>query len=258
MDEPRLDTFRVVLCGAEGPQNVGAACRAMKAMGLGRLSLAACPSFDEVAVRTQALHAFDLYESAERFETLREALAGSSLAAGFTRRTGRRRKEAVRVDDFAAGLAGAPGREVALVFGNERSGLSAEELDLCDMAVSIPTSEAFPSLNLSHAVQVACWELRRSLLSTPSPATQQAIGARPAPGTRCGPTAASRSMVEATASRMADALEEAGLYRLAGREDAESFLRSVLARAALGQGELERVLAVTERLAALSRKLTAP
>lgn len=252
MDEPRLAMVRVVLCGAEGPQNVGAACRAMKSMGIERLSLAACPPFDEVAVKTQALHAFDLYESAERFETLREALAGASLAVGFTRRTGRRRKDAVRVDDFAAGLAGGPAREVAFVFGNERSGLSAEELDLCDMAVAIPTSEAFPSLNLSHAVQIACWELRRNLLASFPPV------ARPEPSPRDGSTMASRARVEAVASGMADALQEAGLYRLAGREDAESFLRSVLARAGLSLGELERVRSVTERLAALSRKRPAP
>lgn len=239
MDESRLDRVSVVLCGVEGPLNVGAACRAMKTMGMARLALAACPEYDTVEVRTHALHAFDLYEGAERYPTLGAALAGASLAAGFTRRTGRRRKEPLRVDEFAAWLAAAPARDVALVFGNERSGLSAAELDLCDLSVAIPASEAFPSLNLSHAVQLACWELRRSLL----------------PAAITGPSvAASRARLEAEARGMADALQEAGLYRLAGRDDAEAFLRSVLARAGLGEGELERIVSVTRRLAALSRK----
>jgi tRNA/rRNA methyltransferase len=48
---------------------------------------------------------------------------------------------------------------VAVVFGNEVTGLEFKDLALCHEVVAIPSSEAFPSLNLSHAVMVIAYEL---------------------------------------------------------------------------------------------------
>lgn len=239
-----LEGVGVVLCRAEGSINVGAACRAMKSMGVSRLALAGCPDYDEVEVRTHALSAFDVYESAVRYPGLREALAGYALAAGFTRRIGQRRKENVDVETFAAGLAERGAGRVALVFGNERDGLSDAELALCDEAVSIDSSDMFPSLNLSHAVQIACWELRKRFRGdgTGDPGR--------------GRAAASKASTEAAARNMADALQRAGFYKIAGRPEAEAFLRSVAARAALSEAELERFSAMFVKLGALSSSLS--
>ncbi len=236
-DGTRLEGVAVVLCRVEGSINVGAACRAMKAMGVTRLLLVDCPEFDLVAVRTHALLAYDVFEAAERFGSLREALSGFSLAAGFTRRVGQRRKENVAVEAFAAALAERAGAATALVFGNERDGLSDGELSLCDEAVSIATSELFPSLNLSHAVQIACWEIRKSV-SHPVSAEQRAV--------------APRSSIERAAGEMANALQAAGFYKIAGRPEAETFLRSIAARAALSDTELERFSSMFVKLGALS------
>jgi len=218
-DDPAPGAVAVVLCRVEGSINVGSACRAMKAMGITRLVLAACPVYDDVAVRTHALQAWDVFAAAERYATLQSALAGFSLAAGFTRRVGQRRKENVALESFAAMLAGRGGAPAALVFGNERDGLSDAELALCDEAVGIASSALFPSLNLSHAVQIACWEVRKALL-----AGQPGAVAR---------IAAPRSSTQKAAMDMADALQAAGFYKIAGRAEAESFIRSVAARAAL-------------------------
>lgn len=240
-DDPAPGAVAVVLCRVEGSINVGSACRAMKAMGITRLVLADCPAYDEVAVRTHALQARDVFESAERHATLELALAGFSLAAGFTRRLGQRRKENVALESFAAMLAGRGGAPTALVFGNERDGLSDAELALCDEAVGIATSGMFPSLNLSHAVQLACWEVRKALLA----------GA--ADGYRL---AAPRIATQRAAKDIADALQAAGFYKLAGRPEAESFIRSVAARAALSESELERFSSLFFKLGALP--FTAP
>jgi tRNA (cytidine32/uridine32-2'-O)-methyltransferase len=56
------------------------------------------------------------------------------------------------------------GREVALLFGNERSGLDNDELSVCHAMVRIPSVEEFSSLNLAQAVQLMAWELRMALL----------------------------------------------------------------------------------------------
>ena len=146
----RASRFAVILCRAEEGGNVGSACRAMKTMGVSRLVLAGCPDYDEGRVRMMAVHAFDVYESAERFPDLASALAGFSLSGGFTRRRGEKRKAfSHSVEGFAAFALGRQGGDAALVFGNERTGLTELELGLCSLAVHIPSSEEFPSLNLS-------------------------------------------------------------------------------------------------------------
>ncbi|HUW69663.1 MAG TPA: RNA methyltransferase [bacterium] len=225
-DEEIRDTLVVVLCRVEGAMNVGAACRAIKTMGFSRLVLADCPQHDETEVRTHALHAFDVYEAAARYGTLSAALEPHALVAGFTRRTGQRRKDNVSVDAFARSIATRAGGSVALVFGNERDGLSDPELALCDVAVSIPTSPLFPSLNLSHAVQIACWEARKVLASADGYAEAR--------------LPVSRARIDSVSRDIVAALQSAGMFKMAGRPEAESFVRSVVARAGLSQAELER------------------
>jgi TrmH family RNA methyltransferase len=231
-------SIAVVLCRVEGAMNVGATCRAMKTMGLTRLVLADCPIHDETTVRTHALQAFDVFSSAEHHTTLREALSPFSSVAGFTRRTGQWRKDNIGVQDYAARLAGRSETQVALVFGNERDGLSDAELSQCDEAVSLDTSGLFPSLNLSHAVQIACWEVRKAL-----------SGSSLAAGVR---VCANHAATESAARQMADALQSAGFFKIAGRPEAEIFLRSIAARAALSDAELARFTAFFVKLGAVS------
>ncbi len=223
MEEPELSGFAVVLCRAEEGGNVGSSCRAMKTMGLSRLILAGCPEYDEDRVRMMAVHAFDVYEASERFPDLESALAGFSLSGGFTRRRGERRKAfSLSVQDFAALAGRRPLGEVALVFGNERTGLTEGELALCSLATHIPSSEAFPSLNLSQAVQIACYELRR-----------QAIGHRDASALPM-----TRAAVDEAVSRIAEHLREIGFFKITRDRDLSTFLRDTAERAAYTASEL--------------------
>ena len=45
------------------------------------------------------------------------------------------------------------------MFGNEVNGLENSDLALCHEIVAIPSSDTFPSLNLSHAVMIIAYEL---------------------------------------------------------------------------------------------------
>src|SRR5690606_36391805 len=54
---------------------------------------------------------------------------------------------------------------VAVVFGRESSGLNNEELELCNMAMQIPTDPDFSSLNVASAIQIICYELLQTILS---------------------------------------------------------------------------------------------
>jgi tRNA/rRNA methyltransferase len=58
------------------------------------------------------------------------------------------------------------------VFGPETTGLSVDELLLCGRPTRIPSHPEQPSLNLSHAAMVACYEVYRAQHPRP-PATAQ-------------------------------------------------------------------------------------
>ena len=51
---------------------------------------------------------------------------------------------------------------LAIIFGREKSGLTNDELLLANKTFNIPTSINDPSLNLSHAVSIALYELNKS------------------------------------------------------------------------------------------------
>ncbi len=106
--------------------------------------------------------AHEVLEAARVFDTLEAALADATFAAGFS---GRRDKGVAVTDvrDLASEIAALPEQDrAALVFGPEASGLTLEELSRCGRRVRIPSHAAQPSMNLSHAVMVAAYEVFRA------------------------------------------------------------------------------------------------
>ena len=167
--DPARDSMRnvvVVLAGTTHPGNIGFCARAMKTMGVCTLRLAApLASVDNTAI-ANATNASDVLDHCSILDSVPAALEGCSVVFAFSAR--RRRHwtpEHVPLrDSMAKALAHLKsGRRVALLFGNEKAGLSNEEASHADLLVEIPTSPDFPSLNLSHALQVALYELRVQL-----------------------------------------------------------------------------------------------
>jgi tRNA/rRNA methyltransferase len=100
-------------------------------------------------------------EQAQVFEDLAAAVAGAHSVIAFS---GKRDRERPTLDvrEAAQEVAGlAPGERAALVFGGETSGLTLAELELCGRRAIIPSHPDQPSLNLSHAVMVAAYEVFR-------------------------------------------------------------------------------------------------
>ena len=152
--------IRIVLSRPSHPGNIGAAARAMKTMGFDDLALVEPRHFPDASATALAAGAADVLDRARVHATLEEALADCVLAAGFSARRRDLSHAPASLRDAAPELvaAAASGR-IALVFGNETSGLSNDELARCQRFVSIPANPAYPSLNLAAAVQVACYEL---------------------------------------------------------------------------------------------------
>jgi tRNA/rRNA methyltransferase len=160
-----LQRVRVILCTTSHPGNIGAAARAMKTMGLTRLVLVNPKIFPDPQAEAMASGADDVLANAKVCASLTEALQGVVLALAMTARRRELATAPLWVRDGALELAGMAAQgEVALVFGNETSGLSNEELAQCGCWAMIPTDPDFSSLNLAAAVQVMCYELRMALL----------------------------------------------------------------------------------------------
>ncbi|MBT0960132.1 RNA methyltransferase [Denitromonas iodatirespirans] len=163
-----LDRVRVVLTRTSHPGNIGGAARAMKTMGLSRLVLVNPQVFPSDVATARASGATDVLDHAQVVGSLEAALSGTVFSAAMTAR--RRelslpmqwsREAAVTVSGYAAQ------GDVALVFGNETSGMTNEELALCHLPVMIPTNAEYSSLNLAAAVQILSYEMRMACSELP-------------------------------------------------------------------------------------------
>ncbi len=155
--------LRLVLVRPETAANVGACARVARNTGAVGLDLVQPGDWRTVECWRSAWGAQELLEQARGFDDLASALAGSALTVAFT---ARRRAGGPPLEDVreAAAAVGALGRQetAALVFGPETSGLSNDELALCGRTATIPAHPAQPSYNLSHAVAIAAYEVRRA------------------------------------------------------------------------------------------------
>ena len=116
-------------------------------------------------------------------------------------------------------------REVALVFGRERTGLTNEELQLCHAAVHIPANPDYSSLNLAAAVQVLAYELRMALLCSGKP---------PAPRSRASRVRWPRMReLEGFFAQLAQTLDEIDFHKGRAPESAMRKLRRLFLRADL-------------------------
>lgn len=163
---PAPQTVRFVLARTSHPGNIGSAARAIRTMGFWRLTLVGPYHYPDPQVNALAAGADDVLTHLIVAGSLAEAVAGCTRVYGLSAR--RRGINLPELDPRAAVREIAPllaaKREVALLFGNERSGLDNEELSVCHAMVRIPSAEDFPSLNLAQAVQVMAWELRMATL----------------------------------------------------------------------------------------------
>ena len=159
---------RFVLVEPSHPGNVGAAARALKTMGFSRLVLVA-PRVPHVQSDPEAIAmasgADDVLAGAHVVPTLADALNGVHWSVALTARS-----REYGPPQLAPCAAAAQAREhalhgdIALVFGNERTGLSNEDVERCSALAHIPANPAYSSLNLAQAVQVLAYELRTAYL----------------------------------------------------------------------------------------------
>lgn len=262
-----LNNIVIVLSRPDECRNIGAACRAMANNGISTLRIVGKrEDYDVEKIHVLAIHAAHIYDNAEFFSSITEATQDCAIAAGTTRRRGKKRKEKLYLPEEIAqtidkitgngetktsgngkskkGLFGKKkaeghGQKAAIVFGNERTGLTDEEFEECTVGVTIPSSEGFPSLNLSHAVQIISYHLFRQKNAH-----------------QTGYTPLSLKRLDKTVQTIADSLKKIGFFKVTGRKDMEKFWRSVLSRSALSESEAQYLEKIFTKAAGLASKST--
>jgi tRNA C32,U32 (ribose-2'-O)-methylase TrmJ len=87
------------------------------------------------------------------------ATAGASLVVATSSRRGLRAPLTPR--DLAALVVeeASAGRTTRVLFGNEKTGLTAEEVESVELRLRIPMAGDQPSINLAQAVQLVAYEI---------------------------------------------------------------------------------------------------
>ncbi len=157
-----LDNISIILVECRTPANIGSTARCMMNTGISRLILVRPPADrNDDAVRLAA-GADAILRNSLSTATLAEALVGHNIVVGASRHAGRLGRNTMTPRDMACEVVPLlANSKVAVVFGNEINGLENSDLALCNSLVAIPSADAFPSLNLSHAVMVLAYELYR-------------------------------------------------------------------------------------------------
>ena len=228
-----LARAEVVLVGTANPENLGGVARLCANFAVAGLRLVACRvRADDPRALVVGRMARPVLEAARSFATLDEAVGDAACVVGFSARRGASRP-AIALTALGGELAArAPGR-LALVFGPEDAGLSAADVDRCDLVATIDLPGALPSLNLTQAVAIALWELGRAGQSATGPAA---------------PAAATHGELDALVTRALAAIGAGGDDESPERERRRVHLRRLLLRAALSPADVRALHALVADL----------
>ncbi len=158
----------VMLVEPENEENVGAVARVMKNFGFKNLVIInpKCNPLSEKA-RKVSKHAFDILKKAKVTDF--SIMKTFDYTIGTTSRLGNEynfQRIPLTPENLADKLSEIRNSRIALLFGREGTGLRNEEIKKCDFIVTIPASESFPTMNLSHAVAIMLYEIQKKNASS--------------------------------------------------------------------------------------------
>jgi tRNA (cytidine32/uridine32-2'-O)-methyltransferase len=220
-------SIRIVLARISHPGNIGAAARAMKTMGLDRLCLVAPDRYPAAEATVMAAGADDVLARAEVFPDVRSAVADCGLVVGTTARARHLPWRMLEPREAAAEIAGAATHsEVAVLFGAERAGLTNDEIELCQLLLTIPAGSSYGSLNIAMAVQVVAYEILLATRAISPDAVRDEI------------PLASALEIERFYEHLEQVLEEIGFRDRIGEGHLMARLRRFFSRAVPDQNEI--------------------
>ncbi len=149
-----------ILVDPQSPGNIGGAARAIKTMGFRNLNLVRPGDFKTQEALWMAHASEDILNNAHVYLSLEETISDKNFVVATTQRERGSHLPYFTPKELAKKVIPISlEHQVAIVFGNEKSGLSNSELAMCDAISTIPAHSNHPSLNLAQAVMVYSYEL---------------------------------------------------------------------------------------------------
>ena len=227
----------IILSEPQLGENIGACARAMANFGLSDLRIVAPrDGWPNPKAEAMAANAAHLVASARLYDSVRQAVSDLHRIYATTGRDRSMAKNILTPAQAAQRLreASAGGAKTGILFGNERAGLTNDEVALADCVITIPTDPGFASINLGQAVLLLSYEWFKSGDSTPPERIDHGIAA-PAP----------REELVRLFEHLEEELEMGGfLYPSGNRPGMIRNLRNMLHRAQLTDQEVRTLRGV--------------
>ncbi len=155
-----MGTTGIILVHPRYPENIGASARIAFNFGIDQLIVVSEEQYELERMLKMATHkAAHLIHNMKQVATTKEAAEAFHFIVATTARQGKQRpvEQTPRevIEEIAPLLAH---NNTAFMFGPENTGLTNEDVDLCQYTSTIPTA-GFSSLNLAQAVAIHCYEL---------------------------------------------------------------------------------------------------
>ena len=163
--EKNFSNLKVILVEPNGPLNVGSVARLCSNFEVDELRIVSpkCDIFS-LEAKKMALKGQKFLKHCKIFDDLQKAIFDCDLVLASCGRIDLNKDSffGTSEDIFDWTLSFKKINNLAIIFGREDSGLTNDELLLANKTFNIPTSMNNPSLNLSHAVSIALYELKKS------------------------------------------------------------------------------------------------
>jgi len=163
--EKNFFNLKIILVEPNGPLNVGSVARLCSNFEVEELRIVSpkCDIFS-LEAKKMALRGQKFLDHCKIFDNLEKAIFDCDLVLASCGRidVGKYSFFESSEDIFNWTISFKKINNLAIIFGREDRGLTNDELLLANKTFNIPTSMDNPSLNLSHAVSIALYELKKS------------------------------------------------------------------------------------------------
>jgi len=157
----KSNLINIVLVDTIHPGNIGSVARAMKTMGLSRLSLVNPRIFPSGDANALSGNATDVLENANTYSSIAEAIKNSTFVYATSSRDRSIQWPILNASSAAEKICNEVNsdKEISIIFGKEDRGLTNTELEYANNLIEIPANPEYPVLNLAMSAQIICYEI---------------------------------------------------------------------------------------------------
>ena len=157
----KTNLINIVLVDTIHPGNIGSVARAIKTMGLKRLSLVNPRVFPSCDANALAGNATDILENATLYSSIQDAIKNSTFVYATSARDRSIQWPILNAEQASTEIVEQANseKEISIIFGKEDRGLTNDELELANKLIEIPANPEYPVLNIAMSVQLILYEI---------------------------------------------------------------------------------------------------